>query len=104
MAGDLSEKPEGTISRASSHGDSTSETQSTRKAKAEGQEIQVSSDDQVLKKLDSQIVKVGVKEEDIYAHLPPTEAEILKKQVDIPPVKAGGRILYRYATTNDKLI
>jgi ATP-binding cassette subfamily B (MDR/TAP) protein 1 len=104
MAGDLSEKPDGTTSRASSHGDSTSETQSTRQAKAEGQAIQVSSDDQALKKLDSQIVNVKAKDEDVYAHLPPAEAEILKKQVDIPPVKAGWRILYRYATINDKLI
>ena len=105
MAGDLLEKPEGTPSRASSHGDSTDENESTRKAKTEGQATQVSLEDQsAIQKLDSHVVKVKEKEENIYAHLPPAEAEILKRQVDIPAVQAGWRILYRYATTNDKLI
>ncbi|KAI9744292.1 MAG: GTPase-activating protein [Claussenomyces sp. TS43310] len=104
MAGDLLEKPEGSATRASSHGDSTDETEITRIGKTEGPVPQVASEDQTLKELDSQTVKVKTKDEDVYAHLSPTEAEILKKQVEIAPVKAGWRILYRYATTNDKLI
>ena len=104
MAGDLSEKPDGTHSRASSRGESTDENESTRKAKTEGQATQVPPEDQELKRLDSQVVKVKDKDQDIYGHLPPAEAKILKRQVDIPTVKAGWRILYRYATTNDKLI
>ena len=104
MAGDLSEKPESSTSQASSHGDYTDETESTRKGKTEEHATQVASEDQTLEKLDSHAVKIKAKDEVIYAHLPLAEAEILKKQVDIPPVKAGWRILYRYATTNDKLI
>ena len=104
MAGDLSEKLEGGSAPISTHGDATDATDSTRKGKTEGQATQVASEDKTLKKLDSHLVKVKAKDEDIYAHLPPAEAEILKKQVDVPPVKAGWRILYRYATTIDIMI
>jgi ATP-binding cassette subfamily B (MDR/TAP) protein 1 len=48
--------------------------------------------------------KVEIKDEDIYAHLPPAEAAILKRQVDIPVVKSGWKALYRYSTTNDIII
>ena len=103
MAGDLSEKPQGTPSRASSHGDSTDEFE--KKAETEAQATNVSSGEQSsIEKQDSHIVRVKEKDEDLYAHLPPAEAAILKRQVDLPVVKAGWRILYRYATTNDKLI
>ena len=102
MAGDLSEKA-ATPSRASSHGESSDDYD--RKAETEGHATRVSSGDQnAIEKRDSHIVKVKGKDEDLYAHLPPAEAEVLKRQVDIPAVKAGWRILYRYATTNDKLI
>jgi ATP-binding cassette subfamily B (MDR/TAP) protein 1 len=105
MAGDLSEKHDGAHKPASSHGESTDECELAKHAKTEAQATRVSSGNQTsLEKQDSNIIKVKDKDEDIYAHLPPAEAEILKRQVDIPPVKAGWRILYRYATTNDKLI
>lgn len=57
-------------------------------------------------KLDSHIVKVkDVKEgEEAYAHLPPHEKEIVKRQLDIPEVKVTYRTLYRYATRNDRII
>ena len=105
MAGDLSEKA-AEPSRASSHGDSTDEHESTRKEETEGQVTQVPSEDQAtIKKLDSRIIKVeDKKDDDIYAHLPAAEAQILKKQVDVPVVKVGWKILYRYSTTNDVLI
>lgn len=65
-----------------------------------------SHDDPALEKLDSKIVKVGeVKEgEEAYAHLPPDEKEIVKRQLDIPTVKVTFRTLYRYATLNDLII
>ena len=101
MVGDPEKPDDNARSRASTLGDSTDENESINKATAEGQAYQ---DQSALKKADSHIVKVKPKDDDLYAHLNPAEAEILKRQVDIPPVKAGWRILYRYATTNDKLI
>ncbi|KAI4107579.1 MAG: hypothetical protein L6R37_001539 [Teloschistes peruensis] len=65
-----------------------------------------SQDITALEKLDSKIVKVGeVKdEEEAYAHLPPHEKEIVKRQLDIPPVTVTFKTLYRYATRNDLII
>ncbi|KAI4248199.1 MAG: hypothetical protein L6R42_009381, partial [Xanthoria sp. 1 TBL-2021] len=59
-----------------------------------------------LEKLDSKIVKVGdVKEgEEAYAHLPSHEKEIVKKQLEIPPIAVNFKTLYRYATRNDLII
>jgi ATP-binding cassette subfamily B (MDR/TAP) protein 1 len=42
--------------------------------------------------------------DDAYAHLPPHEAEILKRQVFTPDVKTGVLTLYRYSSTTDLLI
>lgn len=65
-----------------------------------------SEDLKPVKELDSHIVNVkDVKEgEDAYAHLPPHEKEIVKRQLDIPEVKVTYRTLYRYATRNDMII
>ncbi|CAF9904936.1 GTPase-activating protein [Imshaugia aleurites] len=66
-----------------------------------------SSDDIAqLKEIDSHIVKVPEVEEgeEAYAHLPPHEKEIVKRQLDIPEVKVTFRTLYRYATRNDLII
>lgn len=59
-----------------------------------------------LKEIDSHIVEVSeVKEgEEAYAHLPPHEKEIVKRQLDIPEVKVTFTTLYRYATRNDLII
>ena len=59
-----------------------------------------------LEKLDSQLVKVDdVKDEDeAYAHLPPDEREIVKKQLHVPEVKVTYTSLYRYATRTDIII
>jgi ATP-binding cassette, subfamily B (MDR/TAP), member 1 len=104
MVGELSEKGEGQSHRTSSHGDSTDEHESTRKQKTEPQTEQISPDDPAnLAKLDSN-VKVEVKDEDLYAHLPDAEAQILRRQVDIPVVKSGWKTLYRYSTTWDIVI
>ena len=66
-----------------------------------------SSDDIAqLKEIDSHIVKVPEvkKGEEAYAHLPPHEKEVVKRQLDIPEVKVTFKTLYRYATRNDCII
>jgi ATP-binding cassette subfamily B (MDR/TAP) protein 1 len=57
-----------------------------------------------LKKLDSNVIQVKKEEEDPFQHLPPDEAAVLRRQVDIPVVISTYWTLYRYATFNDKLI
>lgn len=66
-----------------------------------------SSEDAVdMEKLDSRIIKINdIKEgEEAWAHLPPHEQEIIKRQLAIPEVKVNYRTLYRYATRNDMII
>ncbi|KAH6681549.1 P-loop containing nucleoside triphosphate hydrolase protein [Halenospora varia] len=106
MAGDP-EKAQGPSSRTSSRGGSTDEHESTLKQKPEGHSTRLPSEDQSAgAKTDPNVVKIPdqTKDEDIYAHLPPAEAQILRRQVDIPVVKSGVKALYRYATVNDYLI
>lgn len=100
MAGDP-EKQDGSR-RTSSHGESTDDHElAAIKQRSEGQAKTVPSHDSVIP---SKAHKVDVKDEDIYAHLPANEAEILKRQVHIPVVKSGVKTLYRYSTTNDIII
>ncbi|EPS39306.1 hypothetical protein H072_6948 [Dactylellina haptotyla CBS 200.50] len=55
-----------------------------------------------LDKLDSKyVVKEEEEQTDPLAHLPPHEAEIIKRQIDIPESKIGYFSLYRYATRFD---
>jgi ATP-binding cassette subfamily B (MDR/TAP) protein 1 len=108
MAGDP-EKPQtaGSSSRASSHSNdasSISDHGSTQKNKTEEGAVPVSSEKKDLSKLDSSVVKVAEKDQDIYAHLPPHEAEILKRQITLPEIKSGAGNLYRFATRNDLII
>ncbi|PBP28794.1 ABC transporter [Diplocarpon rosae] len=105
MAGDL-EKTGHDSHRASSRGNSSDGHDSTAKQHTEGQVAKVSSpssDPAIFAKVDSS-VKVDIKDEDIYAHLPPAEAEILKRQVNLPALKSSWKALYRYSTRNDILI
>jgi ATP-binding cassette subfamily B (MDR/TAP) protein 1 len=59
-----------------------------------------------LHKYDSQIVKIrDVPEGDAaLAHLPEHEQAVLKRQLDNPSVSVSWLMLYRYATTWDKVI
>lgn len=61
------------------------------------------SDAPKLRKLDSTIVKVADSKDDdaAYAHLPPNEMEIVKKQLHIPDVSVTYWTLFRYATKLD---
>ena len=65
-----------------------------------------SEDGAELKTADSKVLKPkGADDaEDPMAHLPEHERAILKRQLDIPPVKVTYFTLYRYATRNDKII
>ncbi|KAK4960816.1 hypothetical protein LTR66_012859, partial [Elasticomyces elasticus] len=60
-----------------------------------------------IQKLDSRVPKekeVDGEDNDEFKHLPEHEARILKRQVDVPPVKVTFKTLFRYATRNDILI
>ena len=65
-----------------------------------------SSDSISLEKLDSAVIKVKeVKEGDeMYAHLPEHERDIVKRQLDIPQVNVNYKKLYRYETKTDMII
>jgi hypothetical protein len=105
MEGDSSEKPVHLSSPASSHGDSTDDTATRSQLKQETQTGSATPNEFAeLQKLDSEVIKVDEKEDDPFKHLPPNEAEILKRQLDIPVVQTNFRTLFRYATTNDKII
>lgn len=43
-------------------------------------------------------------QDDLYAHLPPHEADVLRRQVATPDVKSGVLTLYRYSSRNDLLV
>lgn len=64
-----------------------------------------------LVRLDSKKPKTTAEQEkeqnedhDVFSHLPEHEATILRRQLETPPVKVTYFRLYRYATTNDKII
>lgn len=59
-----------------------------------------------LGKLDSQVVKIEETTDDeaAYAHLPPHEREIVKRQLHIPSVTVTYKNLFRYATRHDLII
>lgn len=65
-----------------------------------------SSTSDAPRKLDSTIVKVEDSKDDdaAYAHLPPNEREIVKKQLHIPGVSVTYWTLFRYATKLDLVI
>ena len=65
-----------------------------------------SDDGHQLEKPDSHMVNVeDVKDdEEAYAHLPPHERDIVKKQLEMSTVKVSYMTIFRYATRNDILI
>lgn len=58
----------------------------------------------LLEKSDSPMHEKRKETEDPFEHLPQHEADILRKQLDVPPVKVSYFTLYRYATRNDIII
>lgn len=102
MAAESSEKSSGADrSPPSSRGDST-EVDVARPAK----ESNADPEKLALQKADSQVVSPPkeASSDDLYAHLPPDQAEILRRQVISPEVKQGVAVLYRYASRNDIII
>ena len=60
-----------------------------------------------LEKLDSTVIKVddGKKgDEEAWSHLPAHERDVVRKQLEIPPVPVNFKTLFRYATKNDLII
>ncbi|KOS19776.1 Leptomycin B resistance protein pmd1 [Escovopsis weberi] len=60
-----------------------------------------------LEKIDSKQPSAPPAADDLdalYAHLPSHQAEILKRQVHTPVIKAGLKAIYRYASRNDLII
>jgi ATP-binding cassette subfamily B (MDR/TAP) protein 1 len=98
MESAISEKVSHASAPASSHGDSTDDSANRTPLKTE------TPSDVDLKKLDSKVIDIKDKEDDPFKHLAPAEAEVLRRQLDIPTVSVTFKTLFRYATRNDKLI
>jgi len=56
----------------------------------------------ISEKADAKTIKVPAT--DLYAHLPEAEAEIIKRQVEVPDIKTSYTGLFRYATKFDIMI
>ncbi|OBT62096.1 hypothetical protein VE03_09020 [Pseudogymnoascus sp. 23342-1-I1] len=96
-----------TTATPSTNGESTDDVDSANFRKPEpnnGPASPPSKEAVDLKKLDSNVIEVKKEDDDPFRHLPPDEAAVLKRQVDIPAVTSTYWTLYRYATFNDKLI
>ncbi|MCJ1466071.1 GTPase-activating protein [Pseudocyphellaria aurata] len=89
-----------------SKGDGVRETQKQDLGSARSSSQDSSPSTPQLEKLDSQVVKIEDKADDdeAYAHLPPHERTIVKRQLHVPPVTVAYRNLFRYATRNDLII
>ena len=101
---ELEKVADGLSTRPSSHGESTENDAAALKA----QQVDNKEDSDAvvdLAKADSHIPQ-GKEDnvDDAFAHLPPAEAEILKRQVVMPEVKAGVAALYRYSNRKDVAI
>jgi ATP-binding cassette, subfamily B (MDR/TAP), member 1 len=88
---------------ASSRGDDSSDDKTSAKPKRS-----TSNSPEPIQPVDSKVPvparKKDASDAELYAHLPPDEAEILRRQVFVPTVKVGFLTLYRYASRNDLLI
>jgi ATP-binding cassette, subfamily B (MDR/TAP), member 1 len=70
-----------------------------------GEPVETPLEGSDILKMDSKLVKVEpAPDDDPYKHLPPAEAEILRRQVYVADVPVGVKTLYRYATQYDLII
>src|SRR5881398_1492156 len=97
------ESGEKTHSRHSSNELSAAETIVGHEKDAAGQTPQ-SNEFPSVEKPDAKLVKAEESQDDPLDHLPESEREILKRQLDVPPIKMNYLILYRYATPTDLII
>ncbi len=112
MAAELSEKsqtsgdvgPQPSKPASSGHEEAIPETLAPRDD--EGAEGSGSRTPVAFEKADSKVIapQKPASDEDLYKHLPPDEADILRKQVITPDVKVGISTMYRYASAMDLLI
>lgn len=95
-----------TAEKASSLAPSNSSDEESRLAANEA-EKQASAATQAAK-LDSHVMGPSKSDEpddrDIYAHLPAHEAEILRRQVEVPETHTSWLTLYRFSSTHDNLV
>lgn len=65
-----------------------------------------SDDGQQLRKPDSRVlqIKEDKNDEEAYAHLPPHERDVIKKQLEMPTVAVSYLTIFRYATRIDILL
>lgn len=105
MGHDLSEKDHQVPATSTSNSRESISDTSHPKSENEKHTAETPSDKELdLQKLDSNVVEVPKKDLDPFKHLPPHEAAILRRQVDTPESPSNYWSLYRYATTNDKII
>ncbi|KAM6523090.1 hypothetical protein FSOLCH5_003709 [Fusarium solani] len=102
MTTDFSEKGSG-LWRPTSSRDDLTEVIATQAASKETRPEPEKID---LKKTDSKVATPPKAEnlDDLFKHLPPHQAEILRRQVVSPEVKQGVAVLYRYSSRNDIII
>lgn len=86
--------------------DSTGEKQKQQSGSSRSSSQDRSRNSPQLAKLDSQVVKIeeNTDDDEAYAHLPPHEKAIIKKQLHVPSVSVNYKNLFRYATRNDLII
>ncbi|KAK3180093.1 hypothetical protein K4F52_008493 [Lecanicillium sp. MT-2017a] len=97
MAIEMTEKPKhklGSSPSASSHGESSDGWRPGPKG------------DPALEKVDTRPQTPPGPDDigDPYGHLPPDQAEILRRQVETPELAKGARVIFRYASRNDLII
>ena len=94
------------IHSASHAGTSTEDISGEKDARHPHPSDTSSQESAAVEKLDSKVVKIrdDLDGDEAFAHLPDDERDIVKKQLDIPPVKVKFTTLYRYATKNDLAI
>lgn len=108
MAGSLNEKDLSKRDSIQTSSDDTPQESIAHKDKEESEKTAAmpEEDAAVIEKINSKVTPPPQEndEDSPFRHLPPHEAEILKRQVFVPQVKVGIKTLYRYSTTNDLII
>ncbi|KAI5806532.1 P-loop containing nucleoside triphosphate hydrolase protein [Peziza echinospora] len=110
MAEKTGEGPSGALPHHSTTGSSASSISRTEKPEVDSTNIVANggSHGNSLTRLDSKVINVkddaSSDDEELFKHLTPEEAEIIKRQLDIPVVSLSYFDLFRYATVNDRII
>lgn len=97
MAYELTEKPQHRLPGSPS---------SSSQGDADNEATRAKRDSVALEKADSKVQEPPKADnlDEQFKHLPPREAEILKRQVITPEIQKGMGVIYRYASRNDLII